>query len=131
MDEEQALKIAKLCLDKLLAGDQEVLKRLRYQLRYADELKVVDLNSAGFFVDFNIAETSEQIAVTPRELYIGDVDIANVHPFEDAYVDCIIFVKKGLLQMLEISFIDVPDNYDITGARFTYRDNPRDESTWY
>lgn len=123
MELSQAAKIASVGLDMLF---QAPLKKLRQQLTHVDCLNISDLNSAGFFVDFKFMEVgAEKLAVTPSKFYLGDLKVSNEQPFESSIVDYILFIENGLLNMLEVSFIDVPDNYDISGAQMSYIEIPR------
>ena len=106
-------------LDKLLAGDHQVLATLRRQSEHA-RLAKRENTGAGFYCDFDV---DSDAPVVQRDCQIGDIH-AELEGLAHG-AGFVLFVRGGRLSMLEGFSYDEPWPNQIRGFSLRYLDPER------
>ena len=90
-------KLAKRVVEKLLKGENKILKQLQKQFECI-EIVSEEANPVGFYINFKVLKDSLRIDQI-RDFNFGDVD-GNVDEIEGA-VGFVLYVRNGYISMLE------------------------------
>lgn len=108
-------------LDALLAGDQHALVTLRAQAARG-QLVSREHSGVGFFCEFAVPADAPKL-VAPGRFTIDDVT-AEISGLAHG-AGFVLFVREGILEMLEGFSYDEPWPEEISGFKLTYLREPR------
>jgi hypothetical protein len=108
-------------LDKLLAGDHDVLVALRAQAAMA-RLASREYTGAGFHCSFEVPADAPRVSAM-SDFELGDVD-ASIDGLEHG-AGFLLFVRNGRMTMLEGYSYEEPWPADLRNFKLTYRAEPR------
>ena len=108
-------------LDMLLEGDHPALVGLRAQAAEA-RLASHENTGVGFFCEFSVSPAARG-SIEPSDFELNDVD-AQIDGLEHG-AGFILFVRDGVLDLLEGYSYDEPWPAEITDFELTYRQRPR------
>lgn len=100
----------------LLAGDDDVLTILRRQLEKAN-VSSREMTGVGFYTNFAVASEVERVPTGPS-FKLGDVN--GVADNLQHGVGFLLYIKDGLLDMLEAYTYGEPWPQEVLGLKLTY-----------
>ena len=127
---EQLTDLERSVMEMLLAGEDEVLSGLRSQL-VASTFAGREDTGVGFYTTFNVPNGVSRVA-SGRSFKFGDVSATT--PGLQHGVGFLLFVKDGILEMLEGYTYDEPWPIEISTFELSYDNGTRDweglRATW-
>ena|ERR1700733_14165224 len=112
-------------MDFLLGGDHPVLAVLRSQWAQA-RVTGRELTRVGFFLKMHVPP-SARLATTKRLFTLGD-DVVIDLPGRETIAGVVLFVRNGILDLLELYTFDSPWPIDTSGFVVRYSREPHDLS---
>lgn len=109
-------ELEKQVMDKLLQGEQTILKKLNEQY-YVSRVVCVEYTGVGFYIDYCVPEQNWNL---PKDL---DFCFGDVHAYlnnADQPVGFLLWVTDGILDFLEAYTYDMPWPKEITEYRLEY-----------
>lgn len=121
--QDELILFEQQCMRMLLGGDDPVLTLLRAQYKQVVEKKVT-MTGVGFYVDYcfnSPVQRIDEVFHIKRDFEIGD--ISAYVPGLESGLGFILFIREGILSMLEAYTYDETFPEKLTGVVLSYGNN--------